>query len=294
MRHIICISGKDSAATAVVQMARDPGPDYELLFCDVGAELPATYEWIDQLACTLGMPIIRVGKSLVEIIDEQEMLPNHARRFCTKYGKVFPLRDYIGKDRATVYFGIRSDEPPRAGFSGAANIIPRYPLVDLGIGIDGVYRILGDRGILPPAFYWDRLYAEVLRRAHPDTMLQIARLAPWDRLTLFAWRSRSNCFFCFYQRLYEWVGLLEHYPDLFARAERLECEVGGEWVDRRDKSFHWIESLPLARLRDRAGEIFNKRAKSVLQILQDRSQGSLFGNDPDLMTTTSCGLFCGK
>lgn len=38
MRHIIPISGKDSAATALVQMAREPSLPYESDFAVLGAE----------------------------------------------------------------------------------------------------------------------------------------------------------------------------------------------------------------------------------------------------------------
>ena len=34
----------------------------------------------------------------------------------------------------------------------------------------------------------------------------------------YEWRSRSGCYFCFYQRKKEWVGLLENHPDLFEKA----------------------------------------------------------------------------
>jgi hypothetical protein len=35
-------------------------------------------------------------------------------------------------------------------------------------------------------------------------------------------RSRSGCFFCFYQQKVEWVRLKEHHPDLFEEAKRYE------------------------------------------------------------------------
>src|SRR5690349_3150665 len=106
MRHIIPLSGKDSAATALVQLAREPHLPYEFIFCDVQMELPETYAWLAKLEKTLGISIVRIGKSLEEVIAEQNMLPSQNRRFCTKYGKIFPMRDYIGDDEATQYFGI--------------------------------------------------------------------------------------------------------------------------------------------------------------------------------------------
>ncbi|KLB52705.1 phosphoadenosine phosphosulfate reductase, partial [Xanthomonas euvesicatoria] len=37
-------------------------------------------------------------------------------------------------------------------------------------------------------------------------------------------RTRSGCFFCFYQQKIEWVRLLETYPDLFDEAAEYEKE----------------------------------------------------------------------
>jgi hypothetical protein len=292
LRHIIPISGKDSAATALVQIARAPELPYEFIFCDVKMELPETYAWLDKLATTLGITIKTVGKSLREVIDEQNMLPSQGRRFCTKYGKIFPIRDFIEKDAATQYFGIRADETGRAGWSGPANVVAKYPLVELGLGIRNVYQILGDRGIMPPLFFWERLFDAVWKRANQTKRAIIDSLSPWDRSALFSWRSRSNCFMCFYQRRYEWVGLLEHHPDLFEDARQIEIAFGTPPLVEAE--FHWIPGMSLEALRERAPVIFAKRVRDVLKILQKREQGTFFGSEYDALATTSCGLFCGK
>ncbi len=47
-RHVCGISGgKDSSALAVY--LRDRVPDMEYFFCDTGAELPETYEYLNRL-----------------------------------------------------------------------------------------------------------------------------------------------------------------------------------------------------------------------------------------------------
>src|SRR3546814_13188131 len=43
-------------------------------------------------------------------------------------------------------------------------------------------------------------------------------------------RSRSGCFFCFFQQKIEWVWLLEQHPDRFAKALAYEKE-GYTWMD---------------------------------------------------------------
>ena len=60
VRHICGISGgKDSSALAVHM--RDRVPRMEYFFCDTGAELPETYEYLTRLEVILGRPIVRLN-----------------------------------------------------------------------------------------------------------------------------------------------------------------------------------------------------------------------------------------
>ena len=274
-------------------MAREPSLPYEFLFCDVRMELPETYAWIDSLEVKLGIKIVRVGKSLEEVIADEGMLPSQKVRYCTREAKIFPLQDYVGDDDVTQYLGIRADESERVGTMTKANIVPRYPLIEMGLGINHVYQILTHRGVMPPDFFWRRLYDAVVSR-YPDLQPTADGLPPWDRAALFSWRSRSNCFMCFYQRRYEWVGLLEHHPELFRRAEQMEIDYGSG--DRREEGvqFGWIQGLPLSELRKRADSIFDSRVRAVCRALSDIAQGKLFQDEFNPITTVGCGLYCGK
>jgi len=293
MRHVLPISGKDSAATALVQLARAPELPYEFIFCDVEMELPETYAWIDYVEATLGIAIKRVGKSLEQVIAETNMLPSANRRFCTRLGKIFPIRDFIGHDDAIQYLGIRADES-RSEWFGPANITPSYPLIEMGIDIQHVYQILQYRGIMPPSFFWKRLYDAVTKGIGDSSLAFIDGMRPWTKARLFAWRSRSNCFNCFYQRRYEWVGLLEHHPELFALAEQLEYDYGTGESRPCHVQFSWIKGLPLPELRTKADAIFANRVIAVKKIIQNMQQGRLFQDEFDPMTVISCGLYCGK
>lgn len=67
VRHICGISGgKDSSALAVY--LRHRVPDLEYFFCDTGAELPETYEYLDRLETALGKPIARLNAKRVSTI----------------------------------------------------------------------------------------------------------------------------------------------------------------------------------------------------------------------------------
>jgi hypothetical protein len=299
MRHIIPISGKDSLATAIWQGAHRPELPYEYAFNDTRAELPETYQWLDRVEKTLGISIVRIGKSLAQIIEEEGILPSPKTRFCTRLAKIKPMDAFIGNEQATVYFGLRADEPERAGALETKRVFPRYPLREAGIGLATVYRIVETRELMPPSFFWERLFKEVVDRTGgiEGIGLQIINEWPqWMRDRIFAWRSRPNCYFCFFQRRYEWIGLLEHHPDLFDAAERMEETVGNGENMRRDEHFSWIDGFPLRQLRVRAAEIFEKRVKAVCKLVRDKQQGDWYADSIDEMelAQTSCGLLCGK
>ena len=292
MRHIITISGKDSLATLIWQRELDPSLPYEFVFNDVRAELPETYEWLDTVEHKLGIEIKRIGLSLTDIIAQRGILPTPRIRFCTSDAKIRPMDRFIGKDKAIVYFGLRADEPARIGAIESNKLTPRYPLRDAGIGLATVYAIVGKYDLMPPAFFWERLYREVVRQygepvGWPD----------WMRARIFAGRSRPNCSFCFFQRRYEWVWLLETHPDLFAQAEKIEAETGNGPELRRSTGSQWIaEGYALSKIRQNAEMLFEKRVKAVGKLITAAAQSDLFADALDEMDAaqTSCGLLCGK
>lgn len=195
MRHIILISGKDSLATALVQTARDPDLPYEFVHNDTGWDLPETLEWISRVEAHLGKPIIRCGDDLTQICIEENCLPLAGiRRFCTKLAKIKPLNDFMGRDAAIVYFGLRADEPARAWWVVPPDHPqqPRYPLRELGLTLTDVWQICAGANLLPPEFHWAWMEKRVRVLLGSDQYL-LDDLPPWERQQLLAWRSRSNC-----------------------------------------------------------------------------------------------------
>ena len=57
----------------------------------------------------------------------------------------------------------------------------------------------------------------------------------------YEWRSRSGCYFCFYQQIGEWQGLKERHPDWFEMAKEYEKD-GFTWVS--GKTLDEIAALP--------------------------------------------------
>jgi len=302
--HLIPISGKDSLCTALVQRKRAPNLDYRYLFCDVGMELPETYEWLDRVEKKFGFDIERIGKSLEGLMAHKHGLPSFTSRFCTRSGKIEPIMEYIrdiDADDVIQYIGFRSDEkdrlPPPQSRADTGRTV--YPLIEEGVDISGVYKMLDDHNVLPPSFFWKRLYDEVWESVGPSSRTFIESVPPWVMSGLFSWRSRSNCFMCFYQALYEWVGLLEHHPDLFEKSEEIERVYGDgrsefwQAMSQRPKNtvFTLNPSLSLPEIRRQKDRIFSKRVEATRKaVIEARTSTDKL----DLLSFRSCGAYCGK
>ena len=127
IRHICGISGgKDSSALAVYM--RDRVPDMEYFFCDTGAELPETYEYLTRLEVILGKPIARLNSERgfdhwFEVF--RGALPSPQMRWCTKNMKIKPIEEWIGDDPTVSYVAIRADEASRTGYVSTKKILKR-------------------------------------------------------------------------------------------------------------------------------------------------------------------------
>ena len=229
VRHILSLSGgKDSTALAIFM--RDRIPEMEYAFCDTGEELRETYEYLDRLEVFLGKPINRLNpdrpfKHYLQIY--RGVLPDARTRWCTRKLKIEPFERFVGDDTCISYVGIRADEKHRKGYiSTKPNITAVYPFIEAGITKDDVFRLLEESGLGLPKYY--------------------------------DWRSRSGCYFCFFQQKIEWVGLLENHPDLFEKAGEFEKkdDAGGEF-------YTWNANESLSDLKD---------AKRIEQIKEDHAR----------------------
>lgn len=223
IRHVLGLSGgKDSSALAVYM--RDRVPEMEYFFSDTGKELQETYDFLDRLEAFLGKPIVRLNMN-ADVNSNRDfdhwltvyggLLPSSQIRWCTVNLKIRPFEEYIGEDKAYHYIAIRADED-RIGYkppsiSSLHNIEPKYPFKEDGIIKEDVYRILEESGLGLPDYY--------------------------------KWRTRSGCYFCFFQRKSEWVGLLEQHPDLFELAKEYE-----KFNHETGERFTWCQGESLEEL----------------------------------------------
>jgi len=240
VRHIVAFSGgKDSSALGIYLKnpekwrhilgksglpERKPLENPEYLFCDTGTELSETYDYLKKLEAELGTTVIRLQAQ--DFSDSRRdintpfdhylhqyggMLPSAQVRWCTRMLKLKPYEWYLGEDEVVSYVGIRADEDRVGYLSTKPNIKTVFPFREDGIDKSDVYRILEESGVGVPSYY--------------------------------EWRSRSGCYFCFFQRKSEWVGLLENHPDLYKQAMEYE-KAEGEGVS----GFSWSERETLEEL----------------------------------------------
>jgi 3'-phosphoadenosine 5'-phosphosulfate sulfotransferase (PAPS reductase)/FAD synthetase len=192
-RHILSLSGgKDSAALAIYM--RDRVPEMEYVFNDTGKELPETYQYLDRIEDYLGKRVIRLNADQgfdhwIEVYGG--MIPSNHRRWCTRMLKLKPFEQYVGTVPVLNYVGLRADEARTGYISQKPNIMPIYPFRDDGLKLADIKEILVSAGVgMPPYTDWGR--------------------------------TRSGCFFCFYQQKIEWVRLKEKHPNLYEEAKQYE------------------------------------------------------------------------
>lgn len=225
---------------------RDKVPDMEYFFCDTGAELPETYAYLAKLEVVLGKKITKLNSTrsfdhYFEVF--RGTLPSPQMRWCTTHLKIKPLEDWLGeRERVVSYVAIRADEKGRKGYvSTKPNIETVFPFIEDGIDHAGVIKILEDAGINLPDYY--------------------------------KWRTRSGCYFCFFQRKTEWVGLADNHPDLFERAVAIEQKIlkdAGVAGDAdfassgmKGRQYTWSEGETLQELLARRDEIMKNHEENM-------------------------------
>ena len=230
-RHILSLSGgKDSTALAVYMMDRNP--DMEYIFCDTGKELPETYEYLNKIEAVLGKKIERLNSEYsfdhwIKVYSG--FLPSARMRWCTKELKLKPFERFCGEDLVYSYIGLRADENRQGYISHKPNIIPVYPFREDGINKAEVFQILEESGLGLPDYY--------------------------------KWRTRSGCYFCFFQRKAEWIGLKNNHPDLFEKAKTYEKDSTPS-----GRRYTWAPKESLDELAGREDEILRDYKKTLKQI----------------------------
>ena len=186
--------------------------------------------------------------------------------------KIKPLEEWIGDDETVSYVAIRADEKNRKGhISSKPNITTRFPFIDDNLEHADILRILDESGIGLPDYY--------------------------------EWRTRSGCYFCFFQRKSEWVGLADKHPDLFKQAVAIEQKVMNDgkssFEDQamKERQYSWSPGETLPELLNRRSEIEEKHKKALLKAKSSRKNLPLvdvlseaLDDDDDEKPCTMCHL----
>ena len=247
VRHLLGISGgKDSAALAIYM--RDKVPDMEYFFADTGAELPETLEFVDLMEDYLGKKIIRInaGRDFDYYLKlHTNYLPSAQQRWCTINLKLKPFEQFAGDDDVISYVGIRADEPQREGYlSSKPNIKTCFPFKEDGLVREDIINILNESGLGLPKYY--------------------------------EWRSRSGCYFCFYQKKIEWIGLQENHPELFEAAKAYE-----KIDEKTGKRYTWTNGESLDEVLARKEDIKERFALSNNKVKKSKNLMDAVLDDDD-------------
>ena len=224
-RHVLGLSGgKDSAALAIYIKSKYPSihKKMEYFFSDTGSELQEVYDFLDKLEAYLGKEINKLssGKGFEHWLKlHNDYLPSPKQRWCTRTMKIEPFERYVGDDPVISYIGIRADEFREGYISQKPTIIASFPFIDDGLVKEDIFQLLEDSVGIPE---------------------------------YYKWRSRSGCYFCFFQRRDEWLGLKRNHPDLFEKAKEIEKNAG--------KGYTWVQGMTLDEVVAKAEEKENTQS----------------------------------
>lgn len=192
MKHVVGLSGgKDSSCLALALRERHPDVEFEFICTPTGNELPELFDHLDRMEQLLDAPIKRlgVGKTLFQLIEEMEMLPNFRARWCTRILKIEPTIEYMQTlpPGSLLYVGLRADEEEREGIYGD-DVKSVFPFREWGWGEADVWRFLDERKINIPV--------------------------------------RTDCGVCYHQRIIEWRNLWRDHHEMFLEGVAIEKRHG--------------------------------------------------------------------
>lgn len=219
-QYVAFSGGKDS--TAMAYRLAETGERFSLLFTPTGNELPELKAHIDRVVFDLGVPLATPANHSLEFwIREHQALPNNRQRWCTRQLKIEVCAAYLSMRPGSVLcVGLRADEMERRGAT-YSGITYRCPMQEWGWNLSDVVGYLGQRGIEVP--------------------------------------GRTDCAWCYDQRLGDWWRLWKNHPDQWRRGEALEAEItlarGKACSFRSPSRDTWPAPLIQLRKRFEAGDV---------------------------------------
>jgi 3'-phosphoadenosine 5'-phosphosulfate sulfotransferase (PAPS reductase)/FAD synthetase len=135
---------------------------------------------------------------------------------------------------------------------------PNFPLIDNedALGIDDIYKLLEESGVGVPGYY---------NRNNQYKFQHNGKEYSYSR-------SRSGCYFCFFQQKIEWVWLYENHPRLFQKA--LEYEKEGYSWNQEETLSELVQPKRIFQIK----EDYIKRVERLAKAQKDFSKGGTLMN----------------
>ena len=194
--HIVALSGGWDSTAMALRLAEMGGQNYRYICTPTGNELPSMVRHWCKLEEAIEAPLERLpGIGLEDLMQQWNALPNWRQRWCTRLLKIQPCLAYLTKlaagagGKPVLYVGLRADEPERKGLY-SEHVETRFPLREWGWGRADVVSYVRSKGIVVP--------------------------------------NRTDCAWCYGQRLIEWFQLWRDERELYNRAiewEKRTCHT---------------------------------------------------------------------
>jgi len=187
--NIVSYGGGQNSTAMIIEMVARKMPINEIIFCDVGNEMPETYTFLKEFEdwCSKkGLKFTQIESNLGTIKDyylEKKLIPYRMFRHCTDKFKVRPMNDYIKKvygikTPINMFMGIANDEKHRSEkIRGRKQFTHLFPLIEWELDRLGCVEIIKKEGLSVPV--------------------------------------KSGCYFCPFQPKRAWIDLYKIHPELF-------------------------------------------------------------------------------
>ncbi|MBA7628104.1 hypothetical protein ES703_35574 [subsurface metagenome] len=201
-------------STALLLLLLDAGEEFEAIFCDLGLELPETYDYLEMIRREIA-PVTFIegrsepGRTLYEHCVYYRNFPTRRWKWCADRFKIKPINRFYEKPCVS-FVGIGSDESHRPTVKIVdPGIEKRFPLIEEGLTREDCKAIIEKHGLPIP--------------------------------------NRSGCYICSSQRASQWRELYINHHELYERAKHLEV-ITNQRLKERGKLPRYFRDKPLPYL----------------------------------------------
>ena len=197
-KHIVSYGGGVNSTAMIIWLVKNKKQIDYVVFSDVGDELPATYEFIENhmkpylqkhnIEFVFIKKRVHGTEKLSDNLIRRKKFASMVWRACTRDFKVKPIHKFyksLKVDHIFEYMGIDYGEVRRMKPSGVEWITKEYPLVDSQINREQCENIIKNEGMPSP--------------------------------------GKSGCWHCPFNNSKRWLEIKKNYPDLFEKARLMEA-----------------------------------------------------------------------